>query len=85
MTKLLGALDACDLPSLKVLGGSAKQASSNLGLQAIAQVAGRVEHGGLQFNETECQEAATRLRELLETIHALCIRMGLAQEGPAEQ
>ena len=85
MTKLLGALDACDLPSLKVLGGAAKQASSNLGLQAIAQVAGRVEHGGLQFNETECQEAATRLRELLETIHALCIRMGLAQEGPAEQ
>ena len=77
--KLLKALDHMALAELKVLAQAVKVAAGNLGLQAVAQVAGRVESSGADFNPTECKEAAIQLRELTETAHALCVRMGLCQ------
>ena len=84
MDKLLKALDGFDLAALNAHAEVVRSAAGNLGLQAIAQVAGRVEKVGVEFNPTECQEAAIQLRELTETASALCVRMGLVQSPPGK-
>ena len=82
---LYQALETHQLDELQSAAHSVKGAAASLGLQAVAQAALRVEKEGREFGGTQCDEAAVELRELHQTAHALCHRMGLVGSAPPEQ
>ncbi len=76
------ALQAADTGTLQSLAHSVKGAAASLGLQALAQAALRIEKSGQDFSAAQCLESRTELRELLQTAHAMCHRMGLISTAP---
>ena len=80
--QLYRALDTRSTDAISPAAHSMKGAAASLGLQALAQVALRIEKEGGTLTARQCQEAAAELRELQHTAHALCQRMGLVGTLP---
>lgn len=80
--QLYRALETQSIHTLARAAHSMKGAAASLGLQALAQLALRIEREGGTLTATQCQEAAAELRELQHIAHALCQRMGLVATLP---
>jgi len=81
--QLYRALDTRSTDAISPAAHSVKGAAASLGLQALAQVALRIEKEGGTLTPRQCQEAAAELRELQHTAHTLCQRMGLVGTLPS--
>lgn len=75
--KLVVALDGADTASLADVAHAVKGGCASLGLHALAALAAQIEQAGAGFSPMACADAAQQLRQLFQTAHALCLRMGL--------
>ena len=73
---LLTALLAADTPALAARAHAVKGAAASLGLRAVQVQAALLESAGDSLSPAQCHAAADKLRERLDTVRALLLRMG---------
>jgi HPt (histidine-containing phosphotransfer) domain-containing protein len=73
---LLAALAAADGPALAARAHAVKGAAASMGLRAVQVQAALLESTGDSLSPLQCQAAAARLQERVDTVRALLQRMG---------